>query len=93
MSEWVATVGYIRGMKIGTLAVWCEGKRLGGYLCNHQAAIDLSPYPDELTCHAIERRLVCTHCGAIGKVDARPNWTEHRSQLRSEARGWIQPPT
>jgi len=89
MSEWVTTVGYIRSMKIGTLAV---GARASGWagISATTAAIDLSPYPDELSCDAIERRLVCTHCGAIGKVDARPNWTEHRSQPRSEARGWIQ---
>lgn len=76
MPTFVATVGYVRSLHIGSLSVYCEGKRAGGFRCNHQADVDLSPYPDELPCTAIERRLVCTHCGAIGAVDARPNWTE-----------------
>ncbi len=76
MSDWVATVGSVRSLKIGSLAVWCVGRREGGYTCNHYAEIDLSPYPDDMPCSAIERRLVCTACGAIGTVDARPNWTE-----------------
>ncbi len=74
--KWIATVGYIRGLKIGTLSVYCEGKRAGGYRCNHCGTVDLSPYADELPLRHIERRLVCTQCGSIGSVDARPNWHE-----------------
>jgi hypothetical protein len=76
MPAFVATVAYVRSLGIGSLAVWCEGKRAGGFRCNHQADIDLAPYSDDLPCSAIERRLVCTACGAIGAVDARPNWKE-----------------
>jgi hypothetical protein len=76
MPAFVATVGYVRSLNIGSLSVWCEGKRLGGYRCDHGADVSLAGYPDDLPVHAIERRLVCTHCGAIGAVDARPNWTE-----------------
>jgi hypothetical protein len=76
MSEWIATVGYVRSLDISSLSVWCQGKRLGGYRCDHCADGSLAGYPDDLPTSAIERRLVCTRCGAIGAVDARPNWTE-----------------
>jgi hypothetical protein len=76
MPRWIATVGYVHSLGIRSLSVWCTGRRLGGYRCNHETQIDLSSFPDDLPCVAIERRLVCTHCGAIGAVDARPNWTE-----------------
>jgi hypothetical protein len=93
MSQWIATVGYVRGLGIGSLSVWCTGRRHGGYTCNHETRIDLSPYPDDLPCSAIERRLVCTHCGAIGSVDARPNWTElNKGAALNSGRGWIMPP-
>ena len=93
MSGWVATVGYVRSLGIGALSVWCAGRRLGGYTCNHQTEFDLSPYSDDLALHAIERRLACTHCGAIGEVNARPNWTElHKAGLAPAGRGWIMPP-
>lgn len=72
MSESIATVGYVRSPHIGSLSVLCEGKRESGDRCNHQTDIDLAPYPDELPCSAIERRLFCKQCGAIGAVDALP---------------------
>ena len=48
MPSFVATVGYVRSLNIGSLSVWCEGKRAGGYPCNHEATVDLAPYPDDL---------------------------------------------
>jgi hypothetical protein len=72
----LTTVGYVRSLNIDLLSVWCNGKRAGGFRCNHQADLDLTPYTDELPCSVIESRLVCTHCDAIGAVDAWPNWSE-----------------
>jgi len=76
MIEWIATAGYVRSLRIGSLSITCEGKREGGYGCDHSGKLDLAPYPDDLPIDAIERRLVCTACGAIGKADVRPNWNE-----------------
>ena len=82
-ASFIATVGYVRGLKIGRLAVTCEGKRAGGYQCHHGGSVDLAGLADDLPLTAIERRLVCTACGAIGAVDARPDWAAlHISDLR-----------
>ena len=93
MPAFVATVGYVRSLSIGSLSVWCMGKRLGGYPCNHCADIDLSPYPDELPVYVIERRLACTACGGIGVVDARPNWSQTNKGASLFEHQWIQPPS
>ncbi len=53
-SKWIATVGYVCGLKIGKLSVDSDGKRAGGYRCNHCGAVDLSPYADELPLRQIE---------------------------------------
>jgi hypothetical protein len=29
----IATIGYVRSLKIGHLTVWCYGKREGGWTC------------------------------------------------------------
>jgi hypothetical protein len=55
MPSFVATVGYVRSLNIGSLSVWCEAKREGGFGCNHQADIDLASYPDEMPCGASPR--------------------------------------
>lgn len=80
MSEWIATVGYVRSLQIGTLTAFCRGKRAGAWPCHHCGTVDLSGFPDTLPLEAIERRLACTACGAIGAVDARPNWGEREGK-------------
>jgi hypothetical protein len=35
-----ATIGYVRGLKIGHLDIWCEGKREGGWPCYHKQNVD-----------------------------------------------------
>ncbi len=50
-SKWIMTVGYVRGLKIGKLSVDCDGKRVIAAII---AAVDLSPYADELPLRQIE---------------------------------------
>jgi len=76
MPNWNADVGYVRSLRIRSLSIACEGKRLGGYGCDHCGQLDLAPYPDALSLKAIRRQLVCTACGAIGEAEVRPNWKE-----------------
>jgi hypothetical protein len=82
-APFVATVGYVRSLGIRTLCAYCQGKREGAWPCHHAGQVDVSEMPDETPLASIERRLVCTACGAIGAVDARPDWSElHSSDPR-----------
>ena len=71
-----ATVGYVRRLEISSLSVWCKGKREGAWPCHHGGTVALEGIADEEPLLAVERRLVCTACGAIGAADVRPNWAE-----------------
>ena len=71
----VATVGYVRSLGIGSLDAHCKGKRAGAWPCHHYGTVGLFGLKDDVTLFSIERRLVCTQCGAIG-AETRPNWTE-----------------
>ena len=64
------TLGNMRANGVRRLAVYC-----GALGCHHEAALDVSAYPDDLPVPAFGPRMVCTVCGAIG-ADARPNWQE-----------------
>jgi hypothetical protein len=45
--------------------------------CRHQAAIDVSKYPDDVEVSWFQRRIKCGKCGRRGRwVDVRPNWKE-----------------
>ena len=44
-----ATIGYVRGLKIGHLDIWCEGKREGGWPCHHNSRMSIEGLPDEMT--------------------------------------------
>jgi hypothetical protein len=37
----IATIGYVRSLKIGHLDIWCEGKREGGWPCHHNSSMNL----------------------------------------------------
>lgn len=45
--------------------------------CWHGGKMSADPWPDDATFDQIERRLVCTACGAIGGADVRPDWSAH----------------
>jgi len=64
------TLGNMRENGVRTLAVYC-----GALHCHHEAVLDVSAYPDDVTVPAFGPRMVCTVYGAIG-ADARPNWNE-----------------
>ncbi len=68
------TLGNMRANGVRTLAVYC-----GGRWCHHEAALDVSAYPDDAPVPSFGPRMVCTVCGAIG-ADARPNWNERHKQ-------------
>jgi len=76
----VATVGYVRSLGIGSVDVFCKGKRTGAWPCHHSGIVSLSGLRSEATLRALEQRLVCTQCGAIG-ADTRPNWRELSAPL------------
>lgn len=88
----VATVGYVRSLKISTLQVYCRGRRAGGWLCHHQAVIPLGGLPDDLALTTLERRIRCTECGSTGP-ETRPNWTELNRPTFERAAGWMMPPS
>jgi hypothetical protein len=88
----IATVGYVRSLRIGALAAYCGGRRAGGWLCHHDATVSIDEFADELPLRAIKRRLRCDACGTRGEVDVRPNWAEITSRPASPANGWMMPP-
>jgi hypothetical protein len=71
----VATVGYVRSLGIGSLDAYCKGKRAGAWPCHDSGIVSLADISDEATIRSVERRLVCTQCGAI-EPHTRPNWRE-----------------
>jgi hypothetical protein len=87
----VATVGYVRGLKIGGLCIWCEGKREGDWPCHHTAEMSIDGFADDMPIASIERRLRCQKCGPRGKVDVRPDWSELTAHPPSQSVGWIMP--
>src|ERR1700755_2664052 len=89
--RFIATIDYVRGLKIGHLCVWYEGKREGGWPCHHSAEMAIEGLADEMTLISIERRLRCEKCGTRGKVDVRPDWSEITARPASHAAGWITP--
>ena len=89
----VPTVGYVRSLNIRSLAVYCCGKRAGGWPCHHQTKMDLAGLPDDLALANIERRLRCQECGTRGAAEVRPDWTEVTGQRLSGQAGWMLPPT
>jgi hypothetical protein len=90
-TPFIATIGYVRGLKIGRLCVWCEGKRKGDWPCHHNTTMSIDSFPDDMPIASIERRLRCQKCGTRGKVDVRPDWSELTAQPPSQSVGWIVP--
>jgi hypothetical protein len=86
-TTFIATIGYVRGMKIGHLTVWCYGKREGGLTCHHNKTMSIESLPDEMTLVSIEQRLRCEECGTPGRAEVRPDWSEITVQLDDAARG------
>lgn len=83
----VLTVAYVRSLRIGSLTAYCQGKPEGAWPCCHQGRVDLTGMHDGQPLEEIARRLMCTACGAIGALDARPDWSE---MPRSDQRpNWI----
>ena len=72
------TLANMRQNGVRSLEITCEG-----YLCHHNAALDVSGYADDLTVPAFRPRMVCTACGSIGTADVRPNWREHPALVRN----------
>jgi len=89
----IATVGYVRGLGIRTLCVYCRAKREGGWPCHHSGSIDVSTMSDGATLASIETRLACTACGAIGMLDVRPDWSELHGVPRHATATCMRPPT
>jgi hypothetical protein len=44
----IATIGYVREMKMGKLRIWCEGKREGGWPSHHNSTMSIEGLPDEI---------------------------------------------
>jgi hypothetical protein len=45
--------------------------------CRHQAVIDVSKYPGDVSVTWFAGKVVCNKCGARGRrIDVRPNWNE-----------------
>jgi hypothetical protein len=40
--SFVATIGYVRSLKIGKLCAWCRGKGEGGWPCHHMMEQEMS---------------------------------------------------
>jgi hypothetical protein len=51
------------------LMVYCLSPR-----CHHHAVLDGDFLSDDYPVKALEHRMICTRCGAIG-ADVRPDWT------------------
>jgi hypothetical protein len=49
--------------------------------CWHAGKMSADPWPDDTVFDQIERRLVCTACGALG-ADVRPDWRPYTGGLR-----------
>lgn len=90
-APFIATIGYVRSLKIGSLDVYCDGKREGGWPCHHHSVMSIYGLPDEMTLVSIERRLRCQNCGTLGKAEVRPAWTEITGRTNSGGVGWIAP--
>jgi hypothetical protein len=90
-TPFIATIGYVRGLKVGHLCIWCEGKREGGWPCHHNSTMSIEGLPDEMTLVSIERRLRCEQCGSLGQAEVRPDWSELTSRPASTSVGWIKP--
>ncbi len=74
------TLANMRQNGVRSLDVTCEG-----YLCHHNATLDVSGYADDLTVPAFRPRMVCTVCGSIGTADVRPNWREYPALIPAQA--------
>ena len=86
-----ATIGYVRGLKIGHFDSGCEGKREGGWPCHHNSSMSVKGLPDEMTLVWIQRRLRYERCGSLGQAEVRPDWSEITSRPASTSVGWIKP--
>jgi hypothetical protein len=92
-APFIATIGYVRGLKISRLCICCEGKREGDWPCHHTSSMSIEGLPDETTLISIERRLRCEKCGTLGAAEVRPNWNELTAQPPSQSVGWMKPPS
>ena len=59
------TLENMRQQGVGSIWVRC-----GAQWCHHDAVVNVSLYPDNMTVPSFGPRMVCTVCGAIG-ADAR----------------------
>jgi hypothetical protein len=84
-ASFIATIGYVRSLKIDRVAVWCNGKRAGGWQCHHDATLAIDGLPDDLTLRAIAQRLRCEACGTRGGAEV-------AGGRRNGAAGWMMPP-
>jgi len=64
------TFDNMRTNGVRDLRVYC-----GGRFCHHQAIINTDDFGDDSFIVDIDRRFVCTVCGAIGG-DVRPDWSK-----------------
>jgi hypothetical protein len=64
------TLANMRQQNVRSLWIRC-----GAIHCHHDAVLNVSDFPDDMTVPSFGPRMVCTICGAIG-ADARPNWNE-----------------
>jgi hypothetical protein len=65
----------------GVRSLWVQRNQ-----CRHTTVMNVDHLPGDLTVPSFGSRLVCTNCGTIG-ADARPNWQERDSLIRSRRPG------
>jgi hypothetical protein len=63
------TFGNMREQGVRHLSVYCRD-------CHHWPLLNVDHMPDDVEVQSIDRRLVCSRCGSVGKSDVMPNWSE-----------------
>src|SRR5215213_6292176 len=69
------TFGNMREQGVRNLSVYCRD-------CHHWPLLNVDHMPDDVEIQTIERRLVCSRCGSVGKSDTQPNWSERPPRAR-----------
>ena len=67
------TFGNMREQGVRNLSVYCRD-------CHHWPLLNVDHMPDDLEIQTIDRRLVCSRCGSVGKSDTMPNWSERNAR-------------